>query len=123
MPKTLKLTLPWPPADLSPNKPGHWARKAKAKKAYRTACKAISEASEGQGTSLGPDDALGLVLRFYPPTKAVGDWDNYLARMKSGLDGVAEGLGVNDALFRPSVEVMPSEGKEKARVEVEIYVV
>ena len=118
----IQLTLPWPPKELSPNNTGHWARKAKARKAYRTACRRITEAWQGVAPSLGPDDVLGLVLTFYPPDKRAHDWDNLIARMKNGIDGVADGLGVNDRLFRPSVVVEASQGRERARVEVTITV-
>lgn len=110
----ITLTLPWPPVELSPNRPGHWAKKAKAKKAYRTACKAICEAYPYQGGSLPPDALLSVSMRFHPPSRRRYDWDNLMARMKSGLDGVAQALGVDDAIFRPSMEIgepMPPDGQ------------
>lgn len=99
------FTLPWPPRLLHPNVPGHWAQKAKAKKAYRQTCRRIVEDTEGWMPAMGPDDALAVHLLFVPPNRRQRDWDNLLAAMKSGLDGLADGLGVNDALFRPAVEV------------------
>ena len=33
-----RLILPWPPKELSPNFRAHWAKLARAKKAYRAAC-------------------------------------------------------------------------------------
>ncbi len=38
MAESLHFTLPWPPADLSPNARQHWSKLARAKKADRTAC-------------------------------------------------------------------------------------
>ncbi|MBO9680940.1 MAG: hypothetical protein J7556_22160 [Acidovorax sp.] len=39
---------------------------------------------------------LHLSLVFYPPSRRAFDLDNALARMKSGLDGLADVLGVDD---------------------------
>jgi crossover junction endodeoxyribonuclease RusA len=43
-------------------------------------------------------------MRFCPPDKRKRDLDNLLARMKAGLDGLADALGVDDTIFRPAVE-------------------
>lgn len=37
------------------------------------------------------------------------DRDNLLARMKSGLDGLADGLGINDRIFDPVVVSVSDE--------------
>jgi len=111
---SITITLPWPPAALSPNMRQHWAKHAKAKKAYRTACGAILDAYPYQGASLPPDALVGVFMRFHPPSRRRYDWDNLMARMKSGLDGVAQALGVDDAIFRPSMEIgepMPPDGQ------------
>jgi crossover junction endodeoxyribonuclease RusA len=100
----LTVTLPWPNRLLSPNVPGHWAAKAKAKKAYRTACKRIVDETEGAMPSMPPDGAVRVSMRFCPPDKRHRDLDNLMASMKSGLDGLADALGVNDSVFRPSVD-------------------
>ena len=68
---------------------------------------------------MGPDDVLRVTLTFYPPNKRDRDWDNLLASMKSGLDGLADGLGVNDSLFRPAIEVADQIGGF-VRVNVEV---
>ena len=88
------LTLPWPPAGLSPNARNHWAKTAKLKKQYREAC-AWTAASQG-AYPLPPDTKLHLTLTFVPPTRRQYDLDNALARMKAGLDGLADVLRVDD---------------------------
>ncbi|WP_422846884.1 endonuclease [Acidovorax sp. M14] len=90
---TLQLTLPWPPTALSPNARQHWSALSRAKKAYRHAC-AITARQQGAGRT----DAkkLHVSLVFVPPTRRAYDLDNLLARMKSGLDGLADVLGVDD---------------------------
>ena len=87
------IKLPWPPTGLSPNARNHWAKLAKLKKQYREAC--FCTAKEQM---LGPIEAssLHLTLTFYPPTRRQYDLDNALARMKAGLDGLADVLKVDD---------------------------
>lgn len=41
--------------------------------------------------------AVHLNLTFTPPTRRRFDLDNLLARMKAGLDGLADVLGVDDS--------------------------
>ncbi len=89
----LTLTLPWPPTTLSPNARLHWAVLAKAKKTYREACAIVARQ---QGARPLGADALHLTLTFYAPTRREFDLDNALARMKAGLDGLADVLGVDD---------------------------
>lgn len=90
----MNLLLPWPPKELSPNARTHWATLAKAKKAYRQTC---AWQAKAQGAQKIDAQALHLTLTFYPPTRRAFDLDNALARMKSGLDGLADVLGVDDS--------------------------
>lgn len=89
----MKLILPWPPTGLSPNARNHWAKTAKLKKQYREAC---SWQAIQQGAKQLNAESLHLTLTFYPPTRRQYDLDNALARMKSGLDGLADVLKVDD---------------------------
>lgn len=95
-----QVTLPWPPKDLSPNARLHWARVAKAKKAYRHAC---AQQALVQGVRRLTAGKLHLSLTFYPPSRRAFDLDNSLARMKSGLDGLADVLGVDDKHWNLSI--------------------
>jgi len=88
------LELPWPPKELSPNARLHWAKLAKAKKAYRSECAYLAIA---QGIRKVEADKLHLSLTFFAPTRRAYDLDNALARMKAGLDGLADVLGVDDS--------------------------
>ena len=90
----LHLVLPWPVKGLSPNARNHWAATARDKKRYREAC-AWSAKSQGAGKL----DAIRLhvALQFVPPDRRARDLDNMLAAMKSGLDGLADVLGVDDS--------------------------
>ena len=92
----IKITLPFPPSELSPNSRMHWSVLAKIKKAYREACWSCTL---GQNKDPVPDGDLKLELLFVKPSRRVMDRDNLLARMKSGLDGVDDALKINDNRF------------------------
>ena len=101
---TLDLNFPWPSPQLSPNARKHWAAAARAKKAYRARCRAIASAA-GVGQVLAGKGALEVHLTFFPPDRRGRDWDNMLASMKSGLDGLADAAGVDDRHWRLGFEV------------------
>ena len=65
-----RLILPWPPKELSPNFRAHWAKLARAKKAYREAC---ARAAREQGARPIKADKLHLSLTFYAPTRRAYD--------------------------------------------------
>ena len=88
------FTLPWPPTGLSPNARSHWRTTAKLKKQYRAAC--AWTAKEQGGTRIEATN-LHLSITFVPPNRRARDLDNLLASMKSGLDGLADVLGVDDS--------------------------
>jgi crossover junction endodeoxyribonuclease RusA len=94
----IEFTLGWPPSELSPNKRLHWSKVSKVKASYREACWAMVLEQAG---AVRPDIAgnLHLVLEFVPPDRRSYDRDNLVARMKSGLDGVADALKINDKQF------------------------
>lgn len=89
----LILTLPWPPKELSPNARQHWGALSRAKKAYRAAC---AWTAKEQGAKRIEAERLHLTITFVPPDRRAHDLDNCIARMKSGLDGLADVLGVDD---------------------------
>lgn len=96
----MRIELPWPPKELSPNARLHWAKLAKAKKAYRAECAYLAIA---QGIRKVEADKLHLSLTFFAPTRRAYDLDNALARMKAGLDGLADVLGVDDSRWSLSI--------------------
>ena len=105
------IDLPWPPSALSPNARIHWAKRAPIAKAYRAACYATTmEAAKHLGPAWfnakrGEAEASGelqIEVYFNPPDRRHRDWDNCVAAIKHGLDGVAEALDIDDRYFMPS---------------------
>ena len=92
-----ELTLPWPDKVLSPNGRYHWVVKSRAVKAYRMTCWALALEAKLKAPAEGPID---VYLTFRPPSNRHFDQDGLISRMKSGLDGLADALGVNDQRFR-----------------------
>lgn len=110
----LRLVLPWPPADLSPNSRVHWSKLARAKKAYRAAC---GWAAIEQGAARIEAERLHLTLVFVPPNRRAHDLDNCLARIKSGLDGLTDVLEVDDKRWSLTISKADEVGG-MVRVEV-----
>jgi hypothetical protein len=110
----LTLQLPWPSKLLSPNKRGHWGQKSEAIAMYRMACASI--ASRAWTPFLFPFDAkLAITYWFFPPDNRRYALDNLHARMKSGQDGIADGLRFDDKIIRRVTcefgEVLPKDGQ------------
>lgn len=102
---TLTIQLPLPSAKLSPNGRCHWRTKAPITKDHKMlASLASTQARLKAGQEItGVEsvnvayDVSGKRVRFpgYRPT----DFDNALGVCKAYLDGIAEGLGVDDRNF------------------------
>lgn len=103
-PLTFSVELPWPPRALSPNARGHWAATAKVKKAYRAKCAHLGRQA-GLQLAAGTSAGVRVHLSFFPPDRRGRDWDNLLASMKAGLDGLADAMGVDDRHWRLSFDV------------------
>lgn len=102
------VTLPWPSKALSPNARVHWAQKSKAAKVYRHACAMLAlQAKLAAPCETGP---IHLWIDFYPPNRRSRDDDNLVAAFKSGRDGLADGLGIDDKRFQIHPRIMPDIG-------------
>jgi len=89
------IELPWPPRELSPNARVHWRRKNKIAQRYKADCHLLTIHS-GLKAPGGP---LVLDIEFVPPSRQRRDDDNCLAAFKSGRDGIAAALGIDDSRF------------------------
>ncbi|OPB16719.1 endodeoxyribonuclease RusA [Pseudomonas fluorescens] len=90
-----ELILPWPPAACSPNARGHWSKRSKAAKAYRADCHLLCR----EALIRAPEGKALLLLEFVPPDRRSRDDDNLIAAFKSGRDGLADALGIDDRQF------------------------
>jgi crossover junction endodeoxyribonuclease RusA len=106
-PLTGRFVLPWPPTGLSPNARLHWAALSKLKKRYREACRLQVLA---QGAQPMEADRLDVKFTFFPPSRRRIDIDNCIARMKSGIDGVSDALGVDDSRWSMNFELSDQIG-------------
>lgn len=95
------ILLPWPAKELSPNARVHWSKKAAAAKYARLY--AFVRTKEAK-LSVGAGKVL-LAIEFVKPSRRRMDLDNMLASIKPHIDGVAQGLGVDDARFRYLLDV------------------
>lgn len=96
------LVLPWPPKELSPNARVHWSKKSKAAKAYRADCHILCRQA---GLTAPKGRSIILTLEFVPPDRRHRDDDNMLAAFKSGRDGIADALGIDDRQFVTQISV------------------
>lgn len=100
----MQIDLPYPHKALWPNGRAHWAVKAREVKRHRTwAHMATLEAMNGKGWGEVPT-AIKIIVHA-KPKGPMPDKDNCVAAAKSLIDGIADGLGVNDKDFpAPTVE-------------------
>ena len=103
-----EVTLPWPDKALSPTARGHWAKKSAQAKRYRSACKLKTLAAIRAGgwnvqalrNLVIAGGSVHVFLDFYPPDRRARDDDNVTAAFKSGRDGLADALKIDDCNFR-----------------------
>ena len=108
----ITLELSWPPSQLSPNKRLHWSKVAKAKKSYRHSCyvETLELLKQPRNQAALSDGNLVLELTFIRPDRRSYDRDNLIARMKAGIDGACDALGIDDKRFATVIaNVDPSQ--------------
>jgi crossover junction endodeoxyribonuclease RusA len=88
--------IPFPPAALSPNARLHWRGVAAAKKSYRRTVGLLAIVARKGHKASGRQR---LDFTFYPPGNHRYDRDNLIARMKAGIDGIADAMGMDDHNF------------------------
>lgn len=114
-----EVLLPWPPKVLSPNARTHWATRSRAAKAYRSICFQLCRAARLPV----PNGRALLSLEFIPPDRRRRDDDNCIAAFKSGRDGVAQALGIDDSRFVTQLQISAETIKGGAvRVRISDYV-
>ena len=93
------LCLPYPPAELNPNKRLHWSKKLPYSNGYKRICWGIALEAGWKKLALKDGEKVHLWIDFYPPDRRKRDDDNIAAAFKSGRDGIAKALGVDDSKF------------------------
>ena len=108
---SILIELPWFPKPLHPNarSRSHWPRTRATKQARGWAKIATLAAVRGFQSDGSP---LALSMTFYPPTAHSRDDDGLIAATKAYRDGIADGLGIDDNLFRlrPPIIAEPVKG-------------
>lgn len=96
----MRVSLPWPDRNLSPNARCHWAVKAKSVKLARDAARVLTL----QAFKLRRPHwtAAELHWEFHPKTANKVDGDNAESACKAFRDGIADALGMDDATFTTS---------------------
>ena len=92
----MTVTLPWPDKRMSPNARVHRMAVAQIRKKYRADCAWLAKAAQMNFAHLA-QTGLHLRITFNPPDRRARDLDNMLASIKSGLDGIADVIGVDDS--------------------------
>ena len=105
----IEIVLGWPPTELSPNARLHWAKLARAKKQYRNACFSVSKEQLKKFKTDNIPEKLVLEMTFIPPDRRNYDRDNLVARMKAGIDGLADALKINDKRFNTVISTMDQD--------------
>jgi len=107
-----KVTMPWPTKNLSPNARPHWATLSREKAQYRSSWRMLSFAAGamGYGKMWPMHERRNVHFEFYPPNRRPRDDANIMASIKSGVDGMADALGVDDRFFRTSYELKEQIG-------------
>lgn len=97
----MKVELPFPPAELFPNRSSgkHWTSTRAAKDAYRDQAFYLTKQAIKAWTPLLCDVALSVT--FVQPDMRRRDVDNMLAASKHAIDGFAKALGMDDRQFKP----------------------
>lgn len=96
---SILIELGWPAKALSPNAREHFMVVSRYRKAAKVEAGWATKIA--RPLDWGHDGPFEIGITAYPPKNwATADKDNFVARMKSHLDGIAEALGVNDKTFQ-----------------------
>jgi len=96
--QSVTISLPYPERILSPNSPKrHWKAKQPAKESAREQAYFLAWPLRGR---LEGAKYLQMTLTIYPPNHRRRDLDNAHSALKSALDGMCRGLGVDDSQIR-----------------------
>lgn len=98
----MKVVLPWPHKDLSPNARVPWRRRADLARQAKEHAHWTTREQLGPSLKQAADRMqrpLCLTVTFLAPNARRCDRDNLLASCKSAIDGMCAALGIDDAEF------------------------
>lgn len=113
------ITLPYPNMNLSPNKKHgkHWTVTQSAKKsAFEQGFYMAKVCYASVKCEIEPTP---LKITFVQSDKRKRDLDNLLSASKAVIDGIAQGMGLNDSLFEP-ITLMRGYNKDCSYTKIEI---
>ena len=115
----MTLTLPFPPASLSPNRARslHWAAKAGIAREYREACGWAARADWGTSPPLTPP--VALTVTFVVGNGRRYDRDNLIAAFKAGQDGLVDAGVIDRDDWQALTVAYAVERGPKAEVRIE----
>ena len=119
---TLKIVLPFPAANLNPNRRSgrSWqATAAEKSEAVQMGKIATLEALEGKRPVIATP--VKFSITFYCPDHRRRDLDNLLASLKHGLDGIAHATGIDDSVIE-EMQLIRRYDLSNPRVEINIPV-
>lgn len=89
---TLTITVPIPPACLSPNARAHWATRSRATKMTRATTAIVARDAVRRAGWRGPlAEGITAQVMMYVADRRRRDADNYLSRCKAIFDGLTDG--------------------------------
>ncbi|MDE2468784.1 MAG: hypothetical protein KGL35_08580 [Bradyrhizobium sp.] len=90
--------LAWPDRRLTPNSHGHWRPKYEAAKTARSIA-ATAAYFHGLHRVGWGEGEINVHITAFPPDRRRRDRDNLLASLKASMDGLADGMQVDDSRF------------------------
>lgn len=103
---TISVTLPWPPAALTPNqkRKNLWFKYRKTEADYRQSCWWATREVLGRRRFAS---LTAVEIHFYPPDLRIRDDDGMIGQFKNGRDGVAQATRIDDRHWRPQYHFHP----------------
>ena len=100
----INVTLPWPPAECSPNSRKHWARRHELSILVKALARELTIEECAKKKFAWPGGDACVIYEFCPPDKRRRDLDNFQARCKPYLDGICDALGIDDSQIKRSIQ-------------------
>lgn len=121
----ITITLPFPPAELSPNARCHWRVKAEAVAMYRKTCTYMTKMVMWEQSAIGKfplKPPVEASITFVLKGKRRRDMDNLFASFKAGIDGIVDAGLLPDDDVRSWSPTLRYEQGEKPLIRIDFEV-